>query len=569
MRGTQTAAEDKKPISALLAALSIMLLIGAGLVLTGCDGDGIFNFKSADGIYGDDQPDDDDDDDNPPTPIPDDATSLGTWITAFGDSWIDPTARYGVLQYAAKVTLTREGTILSGKGTVFRVFREGPVPYDTLTIRMSGTFSNDEATLNITSATGGSVYDYPVWVLRFAGRRMVGMYVAYNSSQQVVRSGYAVWQKVSTGVLSGTWVSGYTDAYGSRTWPARDRTGTMVLTHDTTNQSVTGTGHFIEQRDGDAMLESNFNVTQAQVTAPQILFSMGELSLEGTPIDWFGFYTSGIMTGAYAQFDPDDVLVRYGTAVWYASPDPTTTAVNATWLTSFTDSTTASESEAGDYLMSVRLKAEADNVVSGSGEFLATDLINESFKTVRVEEGTILGSRVRIETSIPGTAEYFSWDLRLAGSVMVGSYQHFDGFGRFISRGSAEWRKLTSSTPNSVGAWASGFFDTLNVTNDEVAQFATVSVTSQGTDGTLQGQGTLRLGNGERNRRLFALANSSESNNDILWVWRGADLFGDTVWRLRHAGDVMFGIYVNQNSIGNLESRGSAMWVRTALIASK
>jgi len=550
-----------------IAAILVVLAMGAWAVLglTGCDGEGLSDPLFGKAIEGDDDTNNDDGDDGTPDPTPGTKTDLGTWITSYGDDWIATDARNGYIQYAASVQLKRNGTVLSGTGTVFRVFREGPTAYDRLSIKLSGTVSGDDATATVTSATGGSVYDSPTWRLRISGNRMVGMYVSYNSSNTLVRSGHALWHKVSTASLDGAWVSGFPDAHGTTAWPARDRTATLEMDYNAESNTLTGAAELIEQRNGDTQQTLSANITRGEVSLPEVGFTLGELGLENCNMDWYSLFSSSIGVGAYAQFDEEDILIRYGHATWYLTSSVTPNSYSYRWVTAFTDSAMASVAdERLDYLISLKLTAEENNTVSGTGDFLSSEDPLDDFRRISVDESSMVGTHLKMTTRVTSTQEYFTWDLRLAGSILVGAYQHFDGLGNFISRGSAEWRRETSSTPSLAGRWVSGFLDTVASSGRAMTHFVLVNVTQQDSAGNLEGSGALRYGNTETSRRLFDLADSSVSDRDVVWVWRGADLFGDTNWRLRQAGNVLFGLYLNENSAGNFESRGSAMWIRTS-----
>jgi len=547
-----------------LTAWALLLPLLLAPALAGCDGDGLRFPATQTSASGGDEGGGDEQE-GEPEPVPETERNLGTWITAYQDDWVDPSALYGVQQYAASVELRRTGTELTGTGTVFRVFSEGPKVHDKLTIKLEGTISGDDATATVTSATGGRVEDSPVWRLRFAGSLMVGMYTSLDVRQDPVRSGHAIWRQRVTGNLDDTWVSGFTDAFGTLSWPARDRTGNLVLDVAEEDDALSGPGNFIEQRDGDATLDIEFNVTRGQPSGPEVTWSLGELTLENNEMDWYGFFTNGVIVGAYAQFDPDEALVRYGHATWYTSPVAVPEDISFTWVTAFTDSTAAATGEPLDYLLSLALSAEVDNAVSGIGEFLSTGGDLEEFRLLNVRDGEMVGARLQMDTVVAATGEYFAWDLRLTGSLLVGSYQHFNGLGGFLGRGSAEWRRDRTSLTDLEGTWVGAYFDTRNDnTSGEITRMAMVTVVDQAGDGALSGSGALRRGNGETGRRFFDLRDSSVDGEDILWVWRGADLFGDTVWRLRQAGNWLYGIYVNENSVGNLEARGAAAWVQTS-----
>lgn len=542
-----------------------LVLLCALLVLTaGCNGDGVFigTHKSIDGG---DVPDDnsDDNDNESPDPIPPDVTNLGTWITAYGDDKVDSAAANGVQEHAAVVTLTRTDSVLSGTGTVYRVFEYGSLAADKLSIKLSGTISGDNATVSVTSATGGTVSDMPTWRLRFAGRYLVGAYRSVNSSNNQVRSGHALWRKVSSCNLNGSWVSAYSDARGTAAMPARDRTAAMVLTHGSGDATFTGTGTIVEQVPGTDCSEYSFNVVRSAVSSSEVGYTLGDLDMASNEIDWFGLATSGVIVNAFAQYDLADKLIRAGHGRWYYAPDATPNAVSAIWITAFSDAGYATGLDPSCYLFSMKLEPEEGNVVSGSGEVVDAGFDITTAQTVQVQNGTMVGSRVTLETRVPVTGDVFSWELRVAGNLMVGSYQRRDASGAYISSGTAEWRKQLAA-PSPKGAWATSYCDTVNSDDDPLTQFVLVSVTSQAQDGTLSGNGALRYMNGETGRRLFNLVSSSVSNQIVTWVWRGTDLFGDTTWRLRHAGDYMFGVYENLTSAGNLESLGTAVWIRVS-----
>ncbi|MCX5771634.1 MAG: hypothetical protein NTZ09_15380, partial [Candidatus Hydrogenedentes bacterium] len=212
-------------------------------------------------------------------------------------------------------------------------------------------------------------------------------------------------------------------------------------------------------------------------------------------------------------------------------------------------------------------QAGEGNVVTGSGDLIDAGLDITSVQGFTVESGIIVGSHVTLQARQPVTRDVFIWDLRIASSVMVGSYQLRDAADQFVSSGAAEWRKQRV-TPSPTGTWVAAFYDRISPITTPLSQHALVNVTAQAVDGTLSGNGALRFMNGENGRRLFNLVSSSTIGKDITWVWRGTDLFGDTTWRLRHAGDFLYGVYENLTSAGNLESMGAALWIRTSTATS-
>jgi len=539
--------------------LLLLLLMLAGL--SGCDGEGI-DIKNAVVSSGDDQPDDgDDDDDDGDTDEPD-SIILGTWITAYSDDYASSQARNGEHAHTARIALTREGTAVTGQGVVYRIMSEGSPVTSKLNVRLSGTLSGSDLTLTATSATGATVYDVPSWVLRFAGRRMVGAYVATNSSGDVVRSGHAVWYRAEDKALDGAWVTAFADAGGSSSLPPRPRTGLMVV--DATGSDVVGSGTFVEQRENDVASELSFNVTTGEADRPEFLFTLGEADLLNNEMDWYAMYTSGFMVGSYAQYTASNTLARFGQAMWvYSPPSIAPSAITGRWTTAFADSDAAADTEFFDYLFTLDLRALANNVVSGSGSYFQPLQDQAAFRDVTVTDAVVVGSRLQMEMTLDDVNEQLIWDLRVANSVMMGSYQHLDSAGRYISRGSAQWRK-ESTTPTLSGTWVGAWNDTATVSVRRTTQFGLMTVTGQSTAGVLTGLGALRYANGETSRRLFTMISSTVDGRDIEIIWRGTDLFGDTTWRLRQAGDNLFGVYENLNSAGNVESVGNAWWVRTS-----
>ena len=548
--------------------LVLLLAILAGMVV-GCEGDGIFlgTNKAVDGNDVPDDGDDDDDDNTPPPPVADDTTSLGTWITSYTDDNAEAAISNGEQAYAAVLKLEKTGSNLAGTGTLYRVFEFGTTAADKVSVKASGTITGDDATFSITSATNIALNDTASWRLRFAGNYLVGAYRSVNGNNQQVRNGHAVWRKQTSPNLNGAWVSAYSDARGTAAMPGRDRTAAMVLTHDTSTQTLSGTGNLIEQLPGQAPLDLGFNIVRSTVSTPQVGFTMGDLDMASNEVDWYGLASNGLVVGAFAQYDVADRLIRAGHAKWYAAPDAGPTAVNATWATSFCDAGVATGIDPSCYLSSLTLQAGEGNVVTGSGDLIDAGLDISTVQSLTIEGGTIIGSHVTLHARQPLTRDVFIWDLRIASSVMVGSYQLRDAADQFISSGTAEWRKQRVA-PSPTGTWVVAYYDRISPQTSSLTQHALVNVTAQAVDGTLSGNGALRYMNGETGRRLFNLVSSSTIGKDITWVWRGTDLFGDTTWRLRHAGDFLYGVYENLTSAGNLESMGTAMWIRTSTTTS-
>jgi hypothetical protein len=541
--------------------LLVLLLVVFVGTLPGCDGEGVFlAVKTA--PDGNDVPDDDDDD-TPPDPIPDGTVNLGTWITSYVDDEAKAAASSGLQAYAVVLKLEKDGSSLTGTGTMYRVFEFGTTAADKVSIKASGTITGDDASLSIASATSVALADTPAWRLRFAGNYLVGAYRAVNGSNQQVRNGHAIWRKQTTPNLNGAWVSAYSDAHGTTAMPERSRTAAMVLTHNTSTQTLPGTGNLLEQVPGLAPLDLAFNIVRSTVSIPNVGFTMGDLDMAANEVDWYALASNGLVVGAFAQYDLSDRLIRAGSAKWYLAPDSAPNAVNATWATSFCDDTVGTSIDLSCYLATLTLQAGEGNTVTGSGELIDAGLDIRSVQGLTIENGTIVGSHVTLEARQPITRDVFIWDLRIASSVMAGSYQLRDSAGQFVAAGTAEWRKQRAA-PSPTGTWAASYYDRIAPEGSPLTQHVLVNVSAQAADGSLSGNGALRFMNGETGRRLFNLVSSSTVANDITWVWRGTDLFGDTTWRLRHTGDFLYGVYENLTAGGNLESMGAAMWVRTS-----
>ena len=555
----------------LIAGMCCVLMLVAGcLMLMGCDGDGLFIPQKKVVIEGGDQPGSGDAEEEEPEETPGDTKALGTWLTTYSDDRIETGARKNLLKYAASLKLRRSGTKVSGSGTVFRLFKVGTTQFEKLTIGVSGTISGDDITLLVDSATGGAVFDIPVWQFRIAGRYMVGTYAAIDFDGREVRSGHAVWHKLSKTDIDGTWVSAFTDAYGSKAYPATDRTATLILNANADTGALTGTGNFIEQRDGDAPLDVGFNVVDGEATDTQAEFSLGGLDLVRSEMDWHAFFSTGMMVGAYTQFNEFGLRVHYGTATWYPSPDLGPEAVQYKWMTAFSDSTVAKGEQKCDYIVRANLKAEENNVVSGSGDVLILRNGAAESHDLKVQNAMIVGSHLTMDLEIGSTKEVLSWDLRLADKILVGSYQRLDAGGDFVGCGAAEWRRGSKADAGKLaGTWVASYYDTYSATDDETVQFAMFTVNEPPEDSdAITGFGALRYA-GESGRRLFSLGDAETDEYNIRWEWYGPDLFGDTRWYLRRvAGNILVGAYVNENSAGRVESQGSAFWYKTSKSSS-
>lgn len=545
-----------RAIIGLLAALALVATFG-------CDGEGL-KFSEPPPDSGD-QPGGGDDDDTPPPPPPDPVTDTrfrGDWIASYADDRVGESARYGRIEYAVKLSLRQEEGRLTGTGKMFRVFREGPTASDAIAVKVSGTTSGDDASFVISPNRTGDIDFNTTWYLRMAGNRLVGMYAAFDTSNRLVRSGHATWRKVTTSDAIGRdpWVAAFTDDLGGGGYPRRSRAAALTVSA-ADDRSLSGAGSFVELRDADASLALEYNVTRGGITGNEVGFSFGGLDLTGNEMDWFGFMSGGQISAVYGQYDASNQLVRYGHTQWLAAPAQNPSAITRLWITSFRDQRAAPGLQPSDYVMVLDAAAGANGAVTGTAQVLDEQNEKPAYLTYQIEKGNILGSRVQLELTRGGSANTrFVWDLRIAGTVLVGAYQQLDSRDRFVSGGHAEWRPATIGT--NKGTWAVAYVDTYGAIAPEQTQLALVTITGEDTDGGMTGTGALRFA-GETRRRLFNVQGTTESSR-IRWVWRGADLFGDTVWHLRRAGNFMYGTYTNYTAQGALESRGSGVWLRTS-----
>ncbi|MBN2310359.1 MAG: hypothetical protein JXR94_15400 [Candidatus Hydrogenedentes bacterium] len=473
----------------------------------------------------------------------------GTWIAAYGDDVATSETDFGKNEYAVRLVLTQNRTSITGSGTMFRVFREGAVAADEITLSVTGTASDDDARIYLSS----NDFDYtPVWYLRLADDYMVGVYYALDANDAVARSGCGIWHEVDSSDIESAWVAGFTDSYPGSGTDKYDRTATLVLAA-ASDSTLDGSGTLIHQQEGAVPLELDFNVTQGAVDGSQAAFSFGGVDLATTPMDWYAFLNEDVMVGAYAQFDATDTLEENGYATWYASSTPTPESFEHIWVTSFCDAT---PSRTADYLIVADLDVNGNNV-SGSAQVLDESAAAPAFATYTVQNGTVVGSL--LEMDLVGSSSTFSWALRLGGSTLTGSYQQTSTTGDFISRGSADWRY--GSTSSLEGTWAASYYDTVFTADAPSSQLALVTVSNVTVNGTITGLGALRLA-GESSRRVFSMS-GTQAQNQIIWTWSGTDLFGDTVWHLRKVGDFLYGTYTNYDSAGDVEFSGHALYLRT------
>ena len=544
--------------SMFLPALAAVCV--AAVLLAGCNGEGFKTLQAPD--LGDQPPPgpgngdgdngfDDPGGDQPPGNNP----FAGTWMTAYGDDRASGATEFGEQQYAVRLDLRQSGSNVSGDGRMFRVFREGAQASDEVAFNVTGTASNGDAIIEFTSPSNGEFQFTPQWYLRLAGNRLVGMHVETNPDGDVVRSGHAVWYRASSGSVEGSYITAYSDRYAGGGADRRSRVGSVSIS--TSGGQAGGNGGFLELMPGEAPLDLDFDITRGGMQDSALGFTFGGGDLAPDEIDWFAFHTGSVIAGAYGEFNENDALIRAGAAHWYPASSPNPSNLNRTWVTSFGDDGAASGARRTDFIALVTLEVNEGGSVSGNARVLDESAETPRFATYEVTEGEIVGSRVFFELS--NNNQSFLWDLRLGGSLMTGAYERLDRNGDYVSRGTAEWRPSTAS-PTMRGSWAVSYRDTRGERSPETTQLAVVNVGDHTEDGRLSGTGTLRFA-GEDRRRSFNVTGSVDEGF-IEWVWEGGDLFGDTVWRLRQSSNRLYGSYTNYDSGGNVESRGSGIWLR-------
>jgi hypothetical protein len=550
-----------------------LLLLTLVLPLAACDGLGIIINAAA--VYGTDRPAPGGDRPTDPTgPTPDpEATFSGVWITSLGDDRIGPEAGTGNNQYAIRIELRQAGTEITGAGIMIRSQRFGAFAIDNppVDIRVSGSASGDDAAITISSVVGSDLPFPQEWILRLTGNRIVGVFASTTLSDSLVRSGHTIWYAAANASAADTWVAAFGDATAVASVGREVRTGVVSIARDELGD-LTGSGSFIVQStsasDRKAGTTQDFNVVRGNQTNGDVGFTFGALNLTNREIDWFGFVTDDVLAVAYAQFNADNALTQLGHSPWYRSSAVVPTNINHTWVTSFkdiviSDAALARGRRISDYLVNMTLTAQDGNVITGSGTIKDEggyfDLDDSTFpdtSELRVENGVIIGSRIALD--LVGPQVRMVWDLRLGSGILVGTYEMFNGVGQFISSGAAEWR--ISTTPNLVGTWAVAYFDTLNTVEPEITQLAIVTIATQDDEGFLSGVGSLRFADTGQRRTFNVLG--EVTGIDGQWIWRGADLFGDTTWNIHQAGNVVVGTYTNDTSSGGVESKGHGLWLR-------
>lgn len=554
--------------TSVYALIAVLVVVSASLV--GCDGIGWpIALKRAPVDSGDQTPEPGEEGEEPtedegepveppttPEP-PQQVTFGGAWMATYAD---DFPSDEGQQQYAIRLTLTQSGNALNGTGRLFRVFRTGATAATEIPVAATGLVDTTglDATLTVSLSQTGRV----TWHVRATQSGMVGIYHLLGTDGAIQRMGHAHWYRIRRPGIEGPWVSAFGDDFGNSALPARNRTAAIVLSG---SGSLFGRGSFDEQApDQPDRSPLGFDVAGSSLVADsQVGLTFGGSQLGGNEYDWYGFADSSRIAAAYAQFQVDGELCRFGHALWRASPEVVPDDVTHTWVTAFSDSVTAIEgTTAPDFLAVVTLDAQSGGLVVGSlGRVLTESDASPSFQSYNATNSNLLGSRLVLDLN----GRYrFAWDMRLADDVMAGSYQRLVG-GEFAGSGNAEWRPLTE--PDLAGStWAAAYIDTVGEMDSPVTQLALVTITRQDA-ASLGGTGALRFA-GETRRRVFTVTGSLTdqplSGREITWRWQGGvDFFGDTIWHLRQAGDYLYGTYTNFTAQDAVEFRGHAVFVRS------
>ena len=171
-----------------------------------------------------------------------DSRFVGTWITSFGD---DLPVGNGRRQYALRIAITRNGDALTGNGTMLRYFNNGPDAVDdpARTISATGAATGNEATLTV-AGTSGTFTNNPVWYLRIADSRLVGMYAERDNSLVVQRSGHAIWHPAGSVDLNASWLRAARSHRRRNTFPQRQYDHRPRLLRRTAFQRRIGTLRF-------------------------------------------------------------------------------------------------------------------------------------------------------------------------------------------------------------------------------------------------------------------------------------------------------------------------------------
>lgn len=550
-------------LSALRRFVIPAVAVGLAVALTGCNGEGI-ELKVPDLT---ERP--------PPDPIPpdgggdDDDTAegrfRGTYITSYADDFTSATAS-SPSEYAGRIVLDQSGTTVSGTGEMARFFRTGPFNNSQFEFSVSGSAArgSNDGLIVFNNRQNRSDFDrIPIWAMRRAGSRLVGIYGEFDNQNRLTRSGHAVWVAEERASAAGTWVAAAPDTFAVEGILPLDRVWRVELAEAEGN-TLTGSGGYVARRLDEAGEPTNFTVSQGGRQQQRIGVSFGGPDLGDTEFQHLGFFAANEMHTAYGQFRNRQNLVRLGTTAWIRGRAPDAAAINGTWIASFSDSRASSLSFPRSYTAVITLELGEGNTLTGRAHILdETDETAVTFRSAELVSGEVVGSRLRFQ--LEQTRATFDWDLRVGNNILAGVYRRLNAQGAATGTGSASFYR--AGTPDLQGTWVAAFVDRVNEFRPPETQLAIVQITDQGSDGSLSGTGRLQLAAEiEELERVFTVTGTVRSDHPsgrwITWTWAGSDLAGETVWNLRQQSGRLVGSYTNFTQNGELESYGHAIWFR-------
>lgn len=550
-----------------------VLVLAVAVCVQGCDGIGGLEVPKRP-AGGDQRPDQDDDDGPPPgdgipdTPPPDPFERV--WMTSYGDDMATSATPFREHEYTVRLDLKQTGTTLSGSGTMLRMFKEGSSASDKVSIVATGTVStnNKSATLTLESRPVSAFRFNPVWQLRRATGKLVGIYAEVNPDDgKVVRSGHAVWHKTVSGSVDDSWVYGSADSHSVLSNPGKwANSGLVSLARN--GASLDGSGNMVEQRRSNGSVSLSYDISRGAFVNSTGTVGMTFANLQRLDSldflldeqDWFGFFSGTRIVAAYTWFDEDELLTRFGHTTLFRAANSGPGTVTDTWVASFGDNTAASGEEESDYLASIELRAQEGNVVIGNAKLLDGSVATPVFSNYVVENSTIDGANLHLE--LRGNRNTFMWDLYVTSfSTLVGSYQRLDSSGNVLGQGIGEWRQ-GSENANIRRTWHTAYYDTTGVSQPPSTQLVEIGISRIDSDGTLTGTGRLRFA-GDTRVLTFGVV-GVDSASEAIFELGGGTVFGTTTWHLLKADDkYLMGVYTDRDSEGKIESRGHSLWRRT------
>jgi hypothetical protein len=544
---------------------ALLIAFISGALLTGCNGSGI-DVKVPD--LTDSPPPNggggDNGDGNGGTPGS--PRFVGTFITSYTDDFTSAAAS-SPSDYTARITLEQTGSEISGSGEMARFFRTGSFNNAQFEFNLSGSAAagSNDGLITFRNRPNRNDFDrIPVWTMRRAGDRLVGIYGEFNNNNQLVRSGHAVFRREQTASVNGTWVSTGADSFAAESLTRLDRTARIALDNPSGN-TVEGSGGFVEQPLDQVVQARNVTVTEGARQGQRVGLRLGGPEFGENEFQHLGFFSDSVMHTAYGEFRLRQTLRRMGQVTWYRGRTPDAASINGNWVASFSDSRTQGGGIPRSYVTLLQLEVQEGNRIAGTAYVLdESDTTEISFRRADIVEGAIVGG-TRLQLTLSQTGASFEWDLRMAQAQMVGTYRRFNPQGDPTSVGNAVFYR--TGTPALEGTWTAAFVDRINEVRAPETQLAIVQITAQTGEGGLSGTGRLTYAAEiDDLERVFNVTGSVSQTHPsgpwIQWTWSGSDLAGDTVWNLRQQNNVMVGSYTNYTANGALESRGHAVWYR-------